>query len=501
MVSALQNTVSESSANWGCLSASEYIALPHWIRTSDAVVPVCQSEKHQYGVLTAEMPVAVQTRRVQVAMQSCFAREISIVVSDKLQVSSIKQQYNREQQYTLKDYDAKLDWDVSLNRRTLAQEAVQSIVELAVKSRASDIHLQFRRYQDQERCRLLLRIYGEMKLSAIELSADLANAVANYLFSQGRRGNCQWQPHTPQDGSFEQILATGKRAQLRLASLPEVQGWDLIARLFCESEAVPELSELGYNKSQITAINNAFQQPYGLVVFAGPTNSGKSTALLSAVRDVEGDRKIVSLEQPVERVLPNVSQIQCSSAEQLLEFLPCVNRWDTDIAILGEVRDRQSAKVAANLCMSGKLTGITVHAPRAGAVIERLIDLGVSSYLLNQPDFVRLIVAQRLIPLLCKHCCLSHRQLATTVSSALEETGLLTRLADIDVSALRFRGGGCSAGGCRGGLIGLTVCPEILHPVVNTGNTGNFSPMQARAQELIVDGSVDIRTVAKLVQL
>ena len=461
----------DSALPQGCrpLTAKELALLPDSLCAQTLAAPaLCP---RGWLVLSAE-PVdapAPQTHRL-LSILLRLGHSAEVVPSSRLEVQGYLRLYRRANTAVqVRDGQARLAPSGSVDERatggqyreTAASRLALDLVEYAVSSEASDIHLECRR---DTGTRVRFRRYGRLLDGPMPLQNDLAEAVCHYLFSLGRRGNRHWQPTRSCDGVVDIQLApdnpteTGQGlVQLRLASLPEVRGWDLVVRLFNRDQAAPDLQSLGYSARQLDDLRAVCRRPYGAILFSGPTGSGKSTSMLAALAELPGWVKVISLEQPVERTLPNVSHITAANAEELPAQAPALNRCDADVAVLGELRDSASAGVLCDFTTSGKLTLATVHAARASSIPLRLLEMGVSPGLLGDSTFLLALINQRLLPRLCDHCRLparAHRQ--SLPSWWLRRHGsLLEQGAGVFV-----RGEGCDC--CISGVQGRQLAAEVV---------------------------------------
>lgn len=283
--------------------------------------------------------------------------------------------------------------------RELAQEAptidfVNSVFAEALSRRASDVHVE--PYED----RFLVRMRIDGVLSTAR-AAPRANfeAVASRikLLSQMDIG----ERRLPQDGR-QSIRVSGQEIDLRVSTLPCSWGESIVLRLLGKTSRLPELSELGVSPAQERTFLSLSEHPNGVFLITGPTGSGKTTTiyrLLSHLND--GERKIITVEDPVELDLPGVIQVRVR-AEIGLTFaagLRSILRQDPDVIMIGEIRDPETARIAVQAALTGHMVISTVHTNTALAAIPRLLDLGVEDYLLA--DVLRGVAGQRLVRRLC----------------------------------------------------------------------------------------------------
>jgi type IV pilus assembly protein PilB len=210
----------------------------------------------------------------------------------------------------------------------------------------------------------------------------------------------------PQDGQIAHTSEqTGRNYALRAATIPTPHGEKLTLRLL-GSRATPQtLDALGMTSEGLQHFAHAISQPNGLVLITGPTGSGKSSTLYAALRHLSqtGSRNIITIEEPIETQLTGVTQVE-ADAERLTfaTALRSILRHDPDIVLVGEIRDRETADIALRAAITGHIVLSTLHTRSAAAAVTRLLDLGIERYLLAAT--LRLVIAQRLVRQLCRHC-------------------------------------------------------------------------------------------------
>lgn len=212
----------------------------------------------------------------------------------------------------------------------------------------------------------------------------------------------------PQDGRLQVTLA-GHKIDVRIATLPTQHGERVVLRLLDTSAAKLDLSCLGFAEKTLNAVRQAVRMPHGLVLVTGPTGSGKTTTLYSAVSELDRERlNVVSVEDPVEYALDRVAQTQINPRIELTfaRALRSILRHDPDVIIIGEIRDRETAEIAIQASLTGHLVLASLHTNTAGAAVTRMTDMGVEPYLLASS--LRGVLAQRLVRKLCMLCRAEH---------------------------------------------------------------------------------------------
>lgn len=286
--------------------------------------------------------------------------------------------------------------------RELAQEApvidfVNAVFAEALTRRASDVHVE--PYEDRFLVRM--RIDGVLQTAR---SAPRANfdAVASRI--KLLSGMDIGERRLPQDGR-QSIRVSGQEVDLRVSSLPCSWGESLVLRLLGKTSRLPQLSELGVGPRQESSLLQLSEHPNGILLITGPTGSGKTTTIYRLLTHLnDGERKIITVEDPVELDLPGVIQVRVR-AEIGLTFaagLRSILRQDPDVIMVGEIRDPETARIAVQAALTGHMVISTVHTNSALAAVPRLLDLGIEDYLLA--DVLRGVAGQRLVRRLCPDC-------------------------------------------------------------------------------------------------
>jgi len=286
--------------------------------------------------------------------------------------------------------------------RELAQEAptidfVNAVFAEALTRRASDVHVE----PFEDRFLVRMRIDGVLTTvrSAPRSSYDAVCSRIKLLSGMdiGER-------RLPQDGR-QSIRVSGQEVDLRVSSLPASWGESIVLRLLGKTSRLPELAELGVSADQEATLLELSEQPNGVFLVTGPTGSGKTTTIYRLLTHLnDGERKIITVEDPVELDLPGVVQVRVRS-EIGLTFaagLRSILRQDPDVIMVGEIRDPETARIAVQAALTGHLVISTVHTNSALAAIPRLLDLGIEDYLLA--DVIRGVQGQRLVRRLCADC-------------------------------------------------------------------------------------------------
>lgn len=269
-------------------------------------------------------------------------------------------------------------------------QALSKILEYAIKSRASDIHVEPLENALKIRCRVdgVLREVMQLPKSIEPALVSRVKILANLKIDEHR---------VPQDGQFTVKIAN-KEVDLRIAISPVVWGEQIVIRLLDKTGNSFDLEEMGYAGRSLRVIRHGIKQPNGMVLTSGPTGSGKSTSLYALIKEIKDDSvNIVTLEDPVEYKMAGVNQIQVN-AEVGLTFangLRSILRQDPDVVMVGEIRDGETASLAVQAALTGHLVFSTLHTNSAAGVLPRLLDMKIEPFLIAST--VNTIIGQRLV--------------------------------------------------------------------------------------------------------
>lgn len=283
----------------------------------------------------------------------------------------------------------------SSNVKTIVQDspiskALSTILEYAVKTRASDVHIEPLETALKIRCRVdgVLREIMQLPKSIEPALVSRIKILSNLKIDEHR---------IPQDGQFA-VNVNGKEVDLRIAISPVVWGEQVVIRLLDKSGNSFNLEEMGYAGRALRTIRKGIKRPNGMVLTSGPTGSGKSTSLYALIKEIKDDSvNIVTLEDPVEYKMNGVNQIQVN-ADVGLTFasgLRSILRQDPDMVMVGEIRDSETANLAVQAALTGHLVFSTLHTNSAAGVLPRLLDMGIEPFLIAST--VNTIIGQRLV--------------------------------------------------------------------------------------------------------
>lgn len=280
-------------------------------------------------------------------------------------------------------------------------QLVTSMVEQAARQRVSDIHIEAKEDSVRVRYRIDGALYERFTYSIHLLPAIMARIkiISGMDISEKRK---------PQDGRFT-IMVDKREFDIRVSVLPTVYGEKCVMRLAQKKALTRNKSELGFSPTELQTFDDILKNPNGILLVTGPTGSGKSTTLYTALSELnKEDVNIVTVEDPVEANIDGINQVQVNVKAELTfaSALRSILRQDPDIIMIGEIRDGETAEIAVQASITGHLVVSTLHTNSAAGSINRLLNMGIEGYLLA--DSLVGIIAQRLVRKLCPHCKKSH---------------------------------------------------------------------------------------------
>lgn len=297
-------------------------------------------------------------------------------------------------------------------------QTVNLLLEYAIRSQASDIHIEPRERYVQVRYRIdgVLNEVNQLPRNVLGALVSRIKILSNLKIDEHR---------IPQDGRFK-IKVAGKQYALRVSTLPIADGEKVVMRILDESNQAVTLQQLGYWGHSLDVINEAIIQPNGMVLVTGPTGSGKSTSLFSVLTTLNKPSvNISTIEDPVEYKIPGVNQTQTNEKAGMTfaNGLRALLRQDPNIIMVGEIRDSETANLGIQAALTGHLVFSTLHTNDAATCLPRLLDMGIEPFLIAST--VKAVVGQRLVRRLCLTC----RQQYTPEPADIEE---VTRLFGVE---------------------------------------------------------------------
>ena len=276
-------------------------------------------------------------------------------------------------------------------------QTVNLLLEYAIRSNASDIHIEPREQFVQVRYRIdgVLKEVNRLPRNVLGALVSRIKILSNLKIDERR---------VPQDGRFK-IKVAGKQYALRVSTLPIADGEKVVMRILDESNQAVTLEQLGYWGHSLAVINQALTEPNGMILVTGPTGSGKSTSLFSVLSMLNTPEvNISTIEDPVEYKIPGVNQTQTNSKAGMTfaSGLRALLRQDPNIIMVGEIRDGETANLGVQAALTGHLVFSTLHTNNAATCLPRLLDMGIEPFLIAST--VKAVVGQRLVRRLCMNC-------------------------------------------------------------------------------------------------
>ena len=341
--------------------------------------------------------------------------------------------------------------DSEINDAPIVQ-LVRSILEQAIRQRASDVHIEAL----ETKVRVRYRIDGAL-CSKMEYDNSLLPAISTRIKIMG--GMDIAEKRKPQDGRMS-LVVDGQEYDIRISSVPTVYGEKIVMRVSSKVNLTKDKKELGLAPDELAIFDHMMAHPHGIIFVTGPTGSGKSTTLYTALSELNSDEvNIVTVEDPVEAALEGINQIQVNTKVNLTfaAALRSILRQDPDIIMLGEIRDSETASITGHLVVS------TLHTNSATGTLDRMVDMGVERYMLA--DSVVGVIAQRLVRKLCPHC--RKKRLATVEEKKLMR---LPEAKDVEI----YEPGGCNLCNDTGyygrkGIFEIMEVNEEIHKLIAEG--------------------------------
>lgn len=358
-------------------------------------------------------------------------------------------------------------------REAPVSNIIDQLLEYAIKSRASDIHIE----PQEERTRVRYRIDGVLQEKIL-----LPKGVHDALVSRIKILSVLKidEKRLPQDGRF--TFTYGQNVvDLRISTVPTVFGEKVVLRLLPKSAAAPSLLELGLRGSSLKTLEAQLLRPHGIILICGPTGSGKTTTLYSVLSKISSTRvNVVTVEDPVEYQIPGVNQVQVNSqvgltfASALRSFL----RQDPNIIMVGEIRDTETADLAIQASLTGHQVFSTLHTNVAAGAPPRLLDMGVEPFLLTSA--FNAAVAQRVVRKICPHCRVELNAPPEVIENIKSVLGKFLPVSSTGNQLKLFKGKGCSFCANTGylGRVGifevLSISDQIAKLILEHASSGNI---------------------------
>lgn len=327
-------------------------------------------------------------------------RQIHYVLCTEKEFRELSSDYKNK--YSLGEGIISYEFDEIEKLKDLASEApiiklVNTTISKATESRASDIHIETL----EDNCRIRLRIDGvlnDMEFLPLKMHPAISTRIkilAGLDIAEKR---------LPQDGRID-IKVASRHLDIRVSTFPTIFGENIVMRLLEKTSLEFDLETLGFEKHHLNMFLNIIKNPFGLVLITGPTGSGKTTTLYSILNKLNSrEKKIITIEDPVEYQIRGVNQIQVKPSIGLTfaNALRSILRQDPDIILVGEIRDKETAGIAIHAALTGHLVLSTLHTNDAPSAISRLLDMGIEDFLINSSLIG--VLAQRLMRKVCLNC-------------------------------------------------------------------------------------------------
>ena len=349
---------------------------------------------------------------------------------------------------------------------------LQTVFEDATQARASDIHIE----PQERRLQIRFRIDGVLHMQT-EADPKIASAVVLRLKLMS--GLDISEKRLPQDGRFN-VKVRNASIDVRISTMPTQYGESVVMRLLNQSGGLLGLDNIGLDLRMLTRLREIVGRPSGMVLVTGPTGSGKTTTLYAALSELNTvERKIITVEDPVEYRLPGINQVQVNEKIELSfdRVLRSALRQDPDVILVGEMRDKDTVETGMRAAMTGHMVFSTLHTNDATSTPIRLLDMGAPRYMVALS--LQLVIAQRLVRVICGSCAEPYQLLPGEHEYLRVDLG-----AEVDAHSYR-KGRGCSH--CNGtGYLGRTGVYEMLEmttPVVEAANSADVSDFLRAANE------------------
>ncbi len=442
-----------------------------------------------------------QTVDIAVVREADLLSELDIVYRRSSEISSLAEELREELGDDLLDISELAE--TGDESEAPVAKLLQSIFEDALQVKASDIHIE----PDEDVLRIRQRVDGILQEQVMKEKRIAPALVLRLKLMSGLDIS---EKRLPQDGRFH-VRVKQHNIDVRLSTVPTQHGESVVMRLLDQSGGAIGLDHCGMPREMLERFRGLIRRPHGLILVTGPTGSGKTTTLYGALNELNvPEKKIITVEDPVEYQLERISQIQVNPKINLTfdSVLRASLRQDPDILLVGEIRDSETAKIALRASMTGHLVLSTLHTNDAVTSAMRLIDIGVEGYLVATS--LRAVVAQRLVRRICDAC-------KSDYTPDTQETILLDSVLDPEViDRVKFQKGAgcqhCNKTGYRGriGVFELLEINDQMADALRRSNTSdftraaitspNFKPLIYAAMEYAQQGITSLEEVLRVVE-
>jgi len=367
--------------------------------------------------------------KLAVVRESDLIETIDSVYRKQSEISNLAEELQEELSETDIDLESLVQGEDVANAPVV--KLLQSIFEDAVQIGASDIHIE----PDENVLRIRQRIDGILQEQVMKEKRIAPALVSRLKLMSGLNIS---ERRVPQDGRFN-IRVHGRSVDVRLSTMPIQAGESVVMRLLDQSGGMLNLEQLGMSEHILNRFRANITRPFGMVLVTGPTGSGKTTTLYSALSELNNaEKKIITVEDPVEYRLPRINQVQVNPKIGLTfaSVLRAALRQDPDIVLVGEMRDQETAEIGLRAAMTGHMVMSTLHTNDSISTVNRILDMGAQGYLVASA--LRAVVAQRLVRKVCDSC-------KTDYSPIAQEKAIISNLMGDGFKTATFvHGSGCT---------------------------------------------------------
>ncbi|EPR09944.1 GspE/PulE family protein [Ruminiclostridium papyrosolvens] len=417
------------------IDKSAYLAIPESIAKRYGLIPI----KKEKGTLTVAMSdplnvFAIDDLNIYSGMEiqpviasfDDISKAIDKYYSAQKAMKAVEE-FKKEQVSTIKiNSDTSEEQNIEEINNAPAVKVINSIIEQAVRSRASDIHIE----PFEEYIKIRFRTDGQL-CEIMRPEIDIMPAISARIKIIGGMNIAE--KRLPQDGRIS-IEVDGKEYDLRVSILPTIFGEKIVIRIADKKAFVLSRSQLGFNDYEEQQFHKMLLNPHGIIMVTGPTGSGKTTTLYSAISEINSpDINIITVEDPVECVIDGVNHVQVNTKTGMTfaAGLRSILRQDPDVIMIGEIRDRETAEIAVRAAITGHLVLSTLHTNDAPSSVLRLIDMGIEPYMVSSS--IVGVIAQRLYKKICSNCKMEY--------SANDNEKSILGITDIE--PVLYKGRGC----------------------------------------------------------
>ncbi len=388
------------------IDKSAYLAIPESIAKRYGLIPI----KKENGTLTVAMSDPLNVFAIDdlniysgmviqpvIASFDDISRAIDKYYSAQKAMKAVEE-FKKEHVSTIKiNSDTSEEQNIEEINNAPAVKVINSIIEQAVRNRASDIHIE----PFEEYIKIRFRTDGQL-CEIMRPEIDIMPAISARIKIIGGMNIAE--KRLPQDGRIS-IEVDGKEYDLRVSILPTIFGEKIVIRIADKKAFVLSRSQLGFNEYEEQQFHKMLLNPHGIILVTGPTGSGKTTTLYSAISEINSpDINIITVEDPVECVIEGVNHVQVNTKTGMTfaAGLRSILRQDPDVIMIGEIRDKETAEIAVRAAITGHLVLSTLHTNDAPSSVLRLIDMGIEPYMVSSS--IVGVIAQRLYKKICSNC-------------------------------------------------------------------------------------------------